>query len=178
MTAATTLLFGGFLVAAALEDVRTRRIPNGLVVALATTGLLISALGYGDARTLKDGILGIAVGLVLWVPFFGLGWLGAGDVKLFAASGAWLAPGTTLIAAVVAALVGGLVSLVWMLRLYGSRGTTDRVALGVTFGPAAFGGTLDPRSARAIPYGVSLAIGAFAAPWVSDLMNGVQHAVR
>jgi prepilin peptidase CpaA len=55
---------------------------------------------------------GVALGLGLFVILYVYGWMGAGDVKLFAAVGSFLGPAQTIFAAIAIALVGGLLALV------------------------------------------------------------------
>ena len=54
------------------------------------------------------GCLGFATGLVLFLPFYALRGMGAGDVKLMAACGLFLGP-VAAAAAVAASLLAGLV---------------------------------------------------------------------
>src|SRR4029077_4209346 len=79
-----TLAGGGF--AAAAIDLRTRRGPHALTLALAAAGIVFAAAGIGRV-TLLGAIAGMAAGLVLMLPGHLFGATGAGDVKLFAALG-------------------------------------------------------------------------------------------
>jgi prepilin peptidase CpaA len=91
-------------------DVRTRRIPN-----LLTFGAAAAALVYGFAGRGLEGLgasaLGWVVGAVLFFPIFALRGMGAGDVKLLAALGAWLGPVEALWLAIFASIAGGVVAL-------------------------------------------------------------------
>lgn len=73
--------------AAALVDVRTRRIPNVLTFGAALAALVfhIATQGLPGATT---AIGGWAVAAALFFAPFALGGMGAGDVKLVAALGA------------------------------------------------------------------------------------------
>jgi prepilin peptidase CpaA len=99
------------LTAALYQDARSRRIPNTLVLAGALTGLGLAWMpaGLGAVSSVTGGM----VGLVLLAPFYFLRWLGAGDVKLVAATGFFV--GFPAIAQVVLfiGLAGGVLSLVW-----------------------------------------------------------------
>lgn len=178
VTLAATLLFTTLLTVAAAFDWRTRRIPNEIVITLVVAGLACAAIISpeplaGVARSAG----GIAVGLLLWLPFYALRWIGAGDVKLFAAASAWLGPERAVIGSLVAALLGGILAALWMLRTHGVRDTAMRMAVGVAVARAEFG-RVDAHSPRAIPYGVTLAIGAFAAAWIPPLLQGGYRGVR
>jgi prepilin peptidase CpaA len=102
------------LVIAALavaSDVRTRRIPN-----LLTFGAAAAALGFsvieGGVNGTMTALLAWFVGAALFFPFFALGGMGAGDVKLLAALAAWLGPADAVYLAAFAAIAGGAIAVV------------------------------------------------------------------
>src|SRR5690606_804682 len=94
------LLIFGLLAVTAWTDYRARRIPNAACVVLLTTGVLwhaVTIVGDGLFASSLAGGLGIsasAIGalaaLVGLFPLYLLRVLGAGDVKLAAAVGAWV----------------------------------------------------------------------------------------
>jgi prepilin peptidase CpaA len=55
----------------------------------------------------------MTLGLLAYGILFWLGGMGAGDVKLAAAVGAWIGPGQLLIAMILTALVGGVMAMAW-----------------------------------------------------------------
>ena len=55
---------------------------------------------------------GWAAGAALFMPFFLLGGMGGGDVKLLAAIGAWLGPREAIWLAIYASMAGGAVALI------------------------------------------------------------------
>jgi prepilin peptidase CpaA len=81
-----TLVFAMCL--AVLFDVKERRIPNWLSIPGIVIGLLLNSL-LGFAQLLH-GVLGVVVAVAILIVPFALGWLGAGDVKLFGLVGAFL----------------------------------------------------------------------------------------
>lgn len=93
------------------SDLRWRTIPNWL-----TATSIIIGLGFHTVRNQFAGFVfsleGAAVGLGLFVILYVCGWMGAGDVKLFAAVGSFLGPAQTISAAIAIALVGGLLAFV------------------------------------------------------------------
>jgi prepilin peptidase CpaA len=96
--------------AAAIVDLRTRRVPNALTLSIAALGIALAATGAGRvgmAAALGGGLLG----LLLMLPGHLFGATGAGDVKLLAAAGTLLGPGATLIAFVATAVAGGVLAL-------------------------------------------------------------------
>ena len=96
---------------AVLTDLRTYTIPNWL-----TGPALLIGLSLHTCTNRLSGFLfsleGVALGLGLFVILYACGWMGAGDVKLFAAVGSFLGPAQTVSAAILIALVGGMLALV------------------------------------------------------------------
>lgn len=101
--------------AAACTDVATRRIPNALTFGAALAGLLYHGID-GGLSGLGWSAAGWLVGAAVFFPFFALGGMGAGDVKLVAALGTWLGPLGAVQVAIAAALAGGLVAMIVMVR--------------------------------------------------------------
>ena len=105
---AAALLIG---VAACVTDIRSRRVPNWLTFTSAAAGVALHALlpgGHGPWSALT----GLATGLAVFFPFFALGGLGAGDVKLMAALGAWLGWQHTVWTAIYGSVAGGVLAVV------------------------------------------------------------------
>ena len=100
---------------AAQADVRTRTIPNRLTFPALLLGIAVhGALGGVDA--LKSSLIGMAVAGGVLLPGWLFRWMGAGDVKLMAAVGAWLAWPQALIAVLASLIMGGVISLIVALR--------------------------------------------------------------
>jgi prepilin peptidase CpaA len=103
------------LIAAALAatviDIRTRRIPNELTVALTGVGVALAATGVSGV-SLWGSIAGFAIGLALMIPGHLLGATGAGDVKLMASVGAVVGPSTVVTAFLFTAIAGGVLAIV------------------------------------------------------------------
>jgi prepilin peptidase CpaA len=102
------------LVVATFTDVRSRRIPNWLVVPFLGLGILASGVFYGW-HGVGQSLEGAGLGLLLYGILFWMGGMGAGDVKLCAAIGAWIGPSQLLISLVFTGLVGGAMALAWAL---------------------------------------------------------------
>jgi prepilin peptidase CpaA len=73
---------------AAFFDIKERRIPNWVILVGFGAGVVLSAL-QGSTQ-LMFSVAGLVVGIVALLGPFAFGWMGAGDVKLFAAVGALL----------------------------------------------------------------------------------------
>ncbi len=100
---------------AAGTDIATRRIPNLLTFGAAAAALAFHATQSG-APGLGLALAGWAVGAAAFFPFFLLGGMGAGDVKLVAALGAWLGPAGALQVALASAIAGGAVAMLVVAR--------------------------------------------------------------
>jgi prepilin peptidase CpaA len=164
-------VFTLLLVAGCVTDLKSRRIPNELVATILATGWLFALYAPNMVRALGMSVAGTAVGFGIWIAFYLAGAIGAGDVKFFSAAGAWLGPAATWRAALIAAILGGVLALgflLWERRL----GTVlRRMALAVSSGSIA---GIPERAGsgtrhRPLPYGVALAIGALVAAWFPQL---------
>src|SRR5688572_20078399 len=94
---------------ACVFDLRSRRIPNALTFGAAAGALAFAAL-TGGFTALGWSVGGWALATAMWIPIYALGGMGAGDVKLMAAIGAWLGPGAVLYAALYSAIAGGIMA--------------------------------------------------------------------
>jgi prepilin peptidase CpaA len=99
------------LMAAMWHDTRYRRIPNTLVLwgSLTAIGLSVSTLGMGLNSALAGGVVGFLVFGVL----YRFGMVGAGDVKLVAATGFFLGYPDILAVVLLIFLTGGVLSIGW-----------------------------------------------------------------
>jgi prepilin peptidase CpaA len=96
---------------ACVTDVQSRRIPNVLTFGAAVAALLFHAIADGRAGA-GMAVAGWVVGVAIFLPFFLLGGMGAGDVKLLAALGAWLGPRDAFWLAIYASLAGGVMAII------------------------------------------------------------------
>ncbi len=121
--------------AASFDDLRRRAIANWINVAGLVAGLVYHTADRG-LRGLGWSAGGAAVGFAVFLIFYCLGGMGAGDLKLMAAFGALLGPAGILLAALLTAPLGALMAAAWMVWL---------------------------RRVRAIPYAPAIALGAWLA---------------
>lgn len=100
------------LAIATFTDLRSRRIPNWLVLPFMLAGICLSAWldgWHGIGKSLG----GLAVGALLFGILWILGGMGMGDLKLCAAIGAWIGPMQLLFALVITSIAGGIMALCW-----------------------------------------------------------------
>jgi len=156
VTAIAWATFAGGVCAAALWDIRFRRVPNRVSLAIAATGLILG-LAQGAVAA---SVLGLAVGLGLLLVPFARGWLGAGDVKLLAAVGAWLGPQRTLYCALAAAVFGGLLALAFLVRLGPDYRRAVATNLRLAFYTREVPTVEDRPAGHCPPYAVAIGAGA------------------
>jgi prepilin peptidase CpaA len=157
-------------VTACVYDLSTRRIPN-----LLTFGTAVAAFSFAFATNglvgLGWALAGWVVGCALFLPWYLLGGMGAGDVKLLAGFGAWLGPGTAVWAALYAGVAGGPLALL----VAGAKGYL-RQSFSNLWGLLMFWRiagvqplpTLTLRTAQSprLPYALPIAVGAGLALWL------------
>jgi prepilin peptidase CpaA len=111
----------GIVLVAVVFDVATRRIPNLLTFGAAVAAVLVHGYSSGLAGA-GLALAGWLVGAALFFPIFALGGMGAGDVKLLGALGAWLGPATVLWVGLYSGVAGGVMGLI-VAALHGYLGT-------------------------------------------------------
>ena len=155
------------LIMAAWQDMRENRVSNRVALTGAALGILFNALfpqgsgflsAFPGGVGLSGGLEGLALGFALLFPFCWLGMIGAGDVKLLAAVGAFLGPWDIFGATLSIFLAGGLLGLV--LAAGRLSGLLSSLKSGLT-------GTLAlNKSVGTLPYAVAIAMGTAAyAAW-------------
>jgi prepilin peptidase CpaA len=107
---AINIFVGTLLALACISDLRTRRIPNVLTLS-AAAGALLFHLATGGWSGAGWSLAGLFVGALLFFPLFALRGMGAGDVKLLAAVGAWVGPGQVASIALATSIAGGIIAV-------------------------------------------------------------------
>lgn len=159
------ILWPTFLVlaVATFTDLRSRRIPNWLVLPFLVVGIGVSAWLHGGTGVWHS-LAGIALGGFLFGVLALMGGMGMGDVKLCAAIGAWIWPQQLIIALVLTGMVGGIMALCWA-AAGGFLGDLFRGTGNLLFGIGKRGIKPDPEMnlsnplARKMPYAPAIAIG-------------------
>jgi prepilin peptidase CpaA len=129
---------------AAWSDIRWRKLPNALCLALGVLGLAVAAYGGGLAPA-ASGLAHAVIALIVGIGLFALGVIGAGDAKYYAASATWFSLGTGLRLLLWVSLAGLALFFVWFVwrRLRGIKIRT---------------GAAD--DSDKFPYGVAIAAGS------------------
>lgn len=156
------VVLAGLLCAAAIIDIRTYRLPNWLTVGGTLLGIAWSLLPGGTDLT--HSLLGAVTGLVALIPFYALRIMGAGDVKLMAAVGAFLGVPELFPAMIFTFIAGGLMAVgfaAWRRSLsrtlLNARDLVEMTALAAVHGERPF---LDAVSSTGkLPYGLCVCVG-------------------
>ena len=145
----------------AYADVRTRRIPNELIVGLLALATLRVVL-YGDP---KSALYTLVAGSTLFVAAFLLFWrglVGGGDVKLIVATSFLIGYHDVLGFLFVMSLSGGLMAMAIL--------AGDKIRQRRATAPVA-----EPQESRArltVPYGVAIAIAGIFTLFVRSFATG------
>ncbi len=127
---------------AAITDIRSRRIPNGLALALLALACarMLLAPGQDFGATGVDLLIGLAL-FVAGAALFHFGLFGGGDVKLLAAGAVWIGAASIGEYLFATALAGGALALAFVLWTFAARAFSS-----VAVRPS-------------LPYGVAIAVG-------------------
>jgi prepilin peptidase CpaA len=147
-------------IAAAAFDLRTRRIPNVLVLLGLIVAVPVQWIAQDGSAGLWQGMEGLATGIAVLLPFYLLRAFGAGDVKLMGALGALAGPSAVLLIALATFVVGGLWSLIVVVHRRQLRHAGNSLFL-------MFAGLAQHKAQAAtgeaslgrLPYGVAIALG-------------------
>jgi prepilin peptidase CpaA len=151
------------LAVATFTDLRSRRIPNWLVLPFMVAGIVVSGWLHGW-HGIGQSLSGLGLGALLFGILCLLGGMGMGDVKLLAAIGAWIGPSQLVVALVVTGFAGGVMALCWALA-GGFVGELFKNTGDLVFGFKDRGLrphpdlVLDNPLARKMPYAPAIAIG-------------------
>lgn len=131
LTEVGTALVMVYVTMVALIDLRTQRIPNALSATAALLGL-IAQVSLNGAPGLLSALAGAAIGLGMFLPFYLLRAVGAGDVKAMATVGIFLGAQATPLAVAFTLVAGSIVGVMVLLLQSSAAGAarTRRFAYG------------------------------------------------
>ncbi len=161
------VLMAVVLILSAYYDLTSHRIPNGLSLGGAAIALVYSSvIGGTDGFLMAAG--GFAVGLGLFLPFYLLRAMGAGDVKLLAAVGAFVGPKLAVACAAGSLITGAVLALFYVIVRGGLLHTLYRYAAMVRISAATqrfvyLVPTRDDPTVMRLPYATAMLLGSIAA---------------
>lgn len=138
-------------------DFKCRRIPNKIVLPAILLGIVVNTIHSG-VNGLFTATVGFMVGGCFLSVFYLMGGMGAGDVKLMAAVGAFLGMEKIIIVLFLTALVGALMAFYTIITHFLQKPILDKLfhqdSLSMNVTPHA----VNPLK-KSIPYGVAIAMG-------------------
>ncbi len=164
-----TLLSMALLVLIALavrQDLTERRIANVLTLAGLACGVALQSLA-GGATGFLNSLAGAGVGLLCFLPLYLSKGMGAGDVKLMAAAGAFFGPTDACIAALLSLASGAVLALVILLwRVHEIRASPAGAPAN-----AEGGSILTQLRKERFPYAAAIAVGVVATMWLRGMLE-------
>jgi len=154
------------LLAAAVYDVRYRRIPNWISVSGTLVGLALNSFLYQGVPGLIFALKGLGLGFGVYFMLYMLHAMGAGDVKLMAATGALVGWQDWFGIFLITAVIGGVMAM--MLMVMRRRLKTTFWNVGFILGEMGHGRAaymtreeLDVKSPKSVglPHGAVIAVG-------------------
>lgn len=155
----------GLVVIAAGTDLHTRRISNRLVLGSLVLALALQWHVHGVIDGSSRWVLGMLTGWGLFFPLYLLRGMGAGDVKLMAAVGAFVEPSVAVQIALLTCVIGGVWALVAIVMRRTVKSTTVNILamvlprVGPSGGGASANKSAGSASVGSLPYGVAIALG-------------------
>jgi prepilin peptidase CpaA len=156
--------------AACVTDLYHRRVPNVLTFVGAAAAIVYHLLASGIPGLLT-ATGGWVAGVAVFLPLFLLRGMGAGDVKLLGALGAWVGVRDVLWIAIYTVIAGGIMAVVvaaWHGRLRHSLRNVGFLVMfwrisGIRPLPEL---TLKESSGLRLPYAVPIFAGAIVRAWI------------
>jgi len=154
-------------VAAAIIDVRQRRIPNWLTYPAMAIGVVLRGVLFGW-RGVTSGLAGWALLGGVMLLFYAVRAMGAGDVKLLAAIGALAGPRAGFGVLLATAICGGILAILYALYRGQMRATLKNLGSVMWFhARSGFRAhpelNLDNPATLRMPYGLAIAAGTLYA---------------
>ncbi|MEN6347843.1 MAG: A24 family peptidase [Syntrophomonas sp.] len=155
-------LLWGALSVAVIYDLKTRTIPNQLLVVVLLVALLLHLYGEGFPGLIFS-VQGMLTGSLLLIIPFMAGGIGAGDVKLLGMVGALKGSSFVITAFLGTALWGGLIALILLAAKGRLKSTLSRFGKMLYVLPLTGikAGSLSPANEERIsyPYGPAIMLG-------------------
>jgi prepilin peptidase CpaA len=155
------------LIAAVVCDLRNRRIPNAISGFIFLSAVVVRAIDQGGLAALSGVGVAALVVATLYRPWR-LGGIGGGDVKLAAATGAWVGLAQLAWFALSTAAAGGLVAAICYFFGRASARAEIRANLTLAVLQNELPAVPSHRAGHiSVPYALAIACGAVVAFWVA-----------
>lgn len=160
-----------FAVVAAYIDGKELRVPNKLTFPMIIAGWIWSSYYYGYMGEgwyygLMWSLAGTTVGMLTLLPAYAIGGMGAGDVKMMAAIGAWVYCEAVFYGFCVGTIVGAVLAVIMIIAAGDARKHFRQFfyilnEIGTIKDPEQLAKLATARKTkmRLLPYGIPMAIG-------------------
>ncbi|MFC5743247.1 A24 family peptidase [Dyella tabacisoli] len=157
------------------SDLYSRRVPNVCLLAALLLGTCWMGMSWvrGDAGPPWPALFGLLLGLAVFLPMYAFGWMGAGDVKLFATLGFLLGAKALLPIWIIGSLLAGMHAMAILMSRYWLRQATtagDGTPTWWTTSPLGRRIASARQGRQGLPYAAYLAIGALMTAFVPALL--------
>jgi prepilin peptidase CpaA len=154
------------ILVAAFFDIKERRIPNWIILFGLIAGVVLGA--FQSSTQLISNVTGFFAGIMALMIPFAFGWMGAGDVKLFAAVGALLGYKTLPRVFFYSCMVAGAIALTTLAfgrarQMSFKHLWTDCKFIILTFGTRLPQSKPLDSDAYSVPWGVAIGAGTIMA---------------
>ena len=158
-------------------DMQQHRIPNLLSLGGIILGIALQGWASGFSGIMA-GVGGAAVGIAIFLPFHLAHGMGAGDVKLMGAAGAFLGPYYALLATGLSLAAGGVIAIIILLirggltpllKRYWATLTCFLYTRKIAYPPSAAGEV----AAMKFPYAAAIGIGTVITLWWVNELQGL-----
>jgi prepilin peptidase CpaA len=162
-----------FMLSCCVVDIRSRRIPNAISGPAVVIGAALNMFYFGSPGFVWS-LSGVGVMIAMLLAPFALGGIGAGDVKMMAAVGAFAGPRFAILGLTLGLALGGVFMAIHLIRL---GRLAEKVAAmremitsaAITRSTAPLRVAADNPGAISLPYSVPLGLGTAAVVLVATL---------
>ena len=166
------MLLISYVLAIAVIDLKTQRIPNVLTFTALAVSLWLAVVEGGASGALECAG-GFVIGLAFFLPFYAVRAFGAGDVKAMAVVGSFLGWKGAALASAATLIAGGFIGATVLLATTKSRQVAWQRMVGLLVMPLAGARmSASKETAQRFPYGVAIAAGTIATLFFIDPIAG------
>ena len=157
------------LVLSTITDIQRHRIPNVLSLGGVVIGLVYMTATNG-LEGLWTSLQGLGLGLILFLPFYMLRGMAAGDVKLMAAVGAFVGPNLALAAVAGTLISGAVLAFIYAVYIGGAAMLLQRYGnmakmMVTTHQFSYFKPGENDAGSKRFPYAAAILVGTYAGIW-------------